>query len=167
MVNDMARFNKFVDKSSGDCWTWTGARLNPRGYGAFCLRGKNTSAHRASYVLFVGPIPKGVYVCHECDNPACVRPEHLFLGTPRDNWADAVSKGRINPVPPPSPWAGGVCEFNQGQRNRNAKLDDAAVREIRRLHLSGESGKSISARIGVARSTVSMILNSRTWKHVV
>lgn len=91
-----ARFWQFVDKS-GDCWVWTGAR-NKAGYGRFGQGGdtRMVYAHRASYELHYGPVPTGMFVCHTCDNPSCVRPDHLFVGTRGDNMRDAHQKGRVD-----------------------------------------------------------------------
>lgn len=89
----MRRFWDKVDKS-GECWVWLSA-THSQGYGLF-KTGHNTQnyAHRVVWVLEYGPIPEGAFVCHSCDNPPCVRPEHLFLGTAADNMQDMVSKGR-------------------------------------------------------------------------
>lgn len=81
----------------GYCWVWTGAKKvgkNALPYGFFGVNGKNQLAHRFAYRQFVGPIPSGLYVLHKCDNPSCVNPVHLFLGTAKDNAQDCVSKGR-------------------------------------------------------------------------
>ncbi len=97
-VDVAERFWAKVDKTS-ECWTWTAATFGPGRYGCFVaiIRGiKTTSAHRASYLLSVGDIPIGMEVCHRCDNPPCVRPEHLFLGTRKDNAMDSSKKGRTN-----------------------------------------------------------------------
>lgn len=79
------------------CWLWTGAETGT-GYGAFWAHGERR-AHRVSYRLYKGPIPNGMVVCHRCDTPLCVNPEHLFLGTQRDNMLDASRKGRLPCVP--------------------------------------------------------------------
>jgi len=76
------------------CWLW-GGYLKPDGYGRVRLHGTKWLAHRAVYELMVGPIPEGVQVCHSCDNPSCVRPDHMFLGSQRDNVQDCIKKGRF------------------------------------------------------------------------
>ena len=75
------------------CWEWQGYR-NPLGYGRMRKDGKKHLAHRISYTLFVGEIPEGKMLCHKCDNPSCVNPDHLFVGTNQDNVSDCIAKGR-------------------------------------------------------------------------
>lgn len=90
------RFFKYIQETGG-CWNWMSGRI-PTGYGYLTLRGKNVYAHRLSWTIFFGPIPEGLCVLHRCDNPSCVRPDHLFLGTLSDNSIDMWRKGR-HPIP--------------------------------------------------------------------
>lgn len=90
------RFFEKVEKGPG-CWEWQGPKNGPKGYGLIEIDGKKVLAHRWSYEHHKGPIEHGLYVCHECDNPKCVNPSHLWLGTARDNIQDAITKGRLIP----------------------------------------------------------------------
>jgi len=111
------RFWRHVDRGAG-CWLWRGPR-NQAGYGQLHHRsGGATSVHRFSYELHHGPIPKGLFVLHHCDNPSCVNPDHLYAGTARDNTLDAMGRGRW--VAPAS-----------AARTRRSKLTDDQVRAIR------------------------------------
>lgn len=104
---DIAKFwqKTFVDKSTkiirdsqkwyGHCWIWKGNRFLS-GYGNYCLRQKYYRAHRVSYEIVYGEIPSDKFVCHKCDNPSCVNPQHLFLGSPKENTQDMILKGRLN-----------------------------------------------------------------------
>lgn len=93
-LSDVDRFLKYVEKTES-CWIWIGGKTSSN-YGAFRINGKSDKAHRASFIIFKGPISEGLFVCHTCDNPPCVNPDHLFLGTPRDNVQDSIKKGRFD-----------------------------------------------------------------------
>lgn len=150
------RFWKYVKKSHG-CWLWTGTR-RPDGYGVIGRgkRGKGLiRAHRLSWELVNGLVPVGKFVCHKCDNPSCVRPGHLFLGTNLDNIRDMRMKCRG--VDPP---------VQYGEKNVNAKMSPYKVKKIRRLHASGVSYKKLSVMFDVYWGTIRNLVTKRTWKHV-
>lgn len=88
-LNERCAINEFTG-----CWEWTRSS-NGSGYGSFNFNGVHTTAHRQSYMAYKGEIPQGIIVCHTCDNKKCINPEHLFLGTYKDNYRDAVSKGKV------------------------------------------------------------------------
>jgi hypothetical protein len=145
------RFWEKVSKD-GDCWLWT-ASLTRGGYGQFPLRkGVIRRAHRIAWELENGPVPNGLWVLHRCDNPPCVRPSHLFLGTPKDNSADMTAKGRHNtPL---------------GSARPAARLSEADVITIRAARANGETGAALARRYGVHRSSIYHICNRDYWKHI-
>lgn len=107
-------------------------------------------AHRIAYEVNFGPIPEGMQVCHRCDRPQCVNPEHLFLGTIQDNMRDMREKGRSL----------------TGERNTKSKLSEPIVLGICRMSEAGVSQKSMADMFGVSRQTISSILTGRTWSSV-
>jgi hypothetical protein len=156
------RFWKYVDKDGpvpshrpdlGPCWLWTGATTR-HGYGKIGVpgyHGRTERASRVSWELQYGPIPDGLWALHHCDNPPCVRPDHLFLGTVGDNHEDMIGKVR----------------GTQGERQWLAKLTEADVRAIRLTYASGSVAiNQIAREHGVGRSTIQAIVHRRTWKHV-
>ena len=120
-------------RAPGDgCWEWTAGKL-PAGYGVLADNSvrppRNLYAHRLAYEVARGPIPDGMYVCHRCDNPSCVRPDHLFLGTPRDNTRDALAKGRMKlQSRDPRP-----CDFPQCGRVRHGRFCRGHEKQMHRL----------------------------------
>jgi hypothetical protein len=125
-----------------ECWEWTGERTKG-GYGSFKMDGKRYGAHRLSYELHNGVHPGSLFVCHKCDNRACVNPAHLFLGTTADNMLDMVRKGR-----------------------QDKKLTDEQVIQIRLLRKAGASLKAIAAKFGVTPMLISYIHRGLSRKHV-
>ncbi len=154
-----SRFRKKVDKS-GECWNWTGCESGADGkYGGINILGKKKRVHRVSYEIHIGPIPEGSQVCHHCDNPKCVRPDHLFLGTAKDNNQGCIAKGRrnfqINPDFMP-----------HGTANRLAKLTEKKIWDFRIRYLeAGESLRSLAKEAGVCRKTLKNAIDGKTWRH--
>lgn len=148
------RFWSYVEKSDG-CWVWRGAR-NYRGYGRFKWQGVHYRAHRFSWLLEHGTEPEpGLLVCHRCDNPACVRPDHLFVGTHADNTADMFAKGRE-----------GEHRRRRGEESPCAKLTEAKVREARERHARGVPYRRLAEEYGVTFDTIRDAVRGFTWKHV-
>ena len=146
------RFWAKVDKRGpDDCWEWKES-VRRGGYGAFGVNKKVVSAHRFSWEMHNGPIPEGMFVCHTCDNPLCVNPNHLFLGTHSDNMADAANKDRMRR------W-----ERARGESHGNAKLTEDQVYEIRD---DTRMPKEIAKEYGVNGPAVSKIQLRRSWKHL-
>jgi len=138
------RFWSHVTKTD-TCWIWTGG-LDGKGYGRAAIGGgKRRGAHRVSWMINVGEIPEGLYVCHTCDNPPCVNPEHLFLGTQFDNMADAREKRRNN----------------YGSRNGGAKLTDAQVLQIR---ADPRIQRVIADEYGIGQAQVCRIKTGANWR---
>jgi hypothetical protein len=149
------RFWPKVDRSAGPdgCWIWTASK-NLKGYGQISshVRNKPFLAHRVSYEIANGAIPSGMYVCHSCDNPPCVNPSHLWLGTLQDNIADATRKGRIKGTP------------RYGEANPTAKLSDAQAMDLYRRIWAGEHYHSLALEFRVSDSLVWMIKNGHCRK---
>lgn len=147
---------RFWDKvkvaAENDCWEWIGGR-HERGYGMMTIRHKGVRSHRFSYLIHNGPLPANSCVCHRCDNPPCVNPEHLFLGTHKENMEDRDGKGRnVN---------------KRGDDNGASVLTSDQVREIKRLRDTGEmTQRAVAKRYGVGQGTVSRIVLGQCWAHL-
>ena len=144
------RFWEKVDRRGKDeCWNWLGATT--WGYGMFGSN-KDTveQAHRTSWRLRFGEIPKGLFVCHKCDNPRCVNPNHLFLGTPDDNAKDMVNKNRSA----------------KGENHSQAKLTRQEVRIIRKLYKKQIKQSELAIKFNIDQSEISRIVNREYWSHI-
>ena len=148
------RFWRKVNKT-GSCWLWTGAHL-AHGYGQVRRNKLGILAHRYSWMLRHGPIPDGLNVLHKCDVRACVNPEHLFLGTQKQNVDDMLRKGRESHV-----------AKAPGVRNGNVKLTEADVARMRALYRCGYTYERLAVEFGVSFAQAGRIVKREAWKHVV
>jgi hypothetical protein len=148
------RFWKHVETGNDDeCWRWL-ACVDKDGYGKFFLEGKIVSAHRYSYKLVKGIIGEGLCICHRCDNPICVNPNHLFSGTVKDNNIDKMKKGRAK-------------GNGKGELNTQAKLKSEDVIEIRQKYDTGLFSHSQLVDIyKVSKSQIQRIISKKFWKHI-
>lgn len=154
MTNDelKKRFWEKVAKSgTNECWIWT-ASVAGKGYGQIKSpkERRQVYAHRLSYEMHKGKIPKGMLVCHRCDNPRCVNPKHLFLGSPADNLGDMAAKDR----------------HLYGERNAEHRLTEQAVHSVFDLSENGWSQYRIAKHVGVGQPQVGRILRGERWRHV-
>jgi hypothetical protein len=159
---DVARFWIKVNKTD-TCWLWTAATLSC-GYGSFGLNGRQHGAHRIAYTLTYGNIPEGMYICHACDVRNCVRPDHLWAGTQKDNIQDCIAKGRFAMMPgshmPPA------CHL-RGEEIYGSVATPDLVRAIRHRYAEGQTIIVHLAReFGVGRMVVRGIIEGSTWRHV-
>lgn len=147
------RFNaKWIGEPNSGCWLWEGATV-PKGYGLLgdqTKRRKHQYAHRASWELFKSEIPDGLFVLHKCDNPYCVNPDHLFLGTQKDNHDDMVSKGRNL----------------RGSRRATSVLKEPQIPQIRSEYASGAfTLQQVADRYRVSEMAIHKIISGKTWRH--
>lgn len=140
-------WSRFAVKEDTGCWEWTMAR-HFRGYGKIRTLKKDYQTHRLAWQIVHGPLPRDVFVCHKCDNPSCGNPDHLFVGSPKDNTHDAMKKGRLA----------------HGERCNLAKLSDAQVKEIAAAE---GTQQQIADKYGVTQSCVSRIKNRRIRKEAL
>jgi hypothetical protein len=132
-----------------DCWEWTSKSKDL--YGRIIINKKPIRAHRMSWQLHYGPIPKGLFVCHKCDNPGCVRPDHLFLGTNKDNSNDRDAKGRTA----------------KGTQLPKCKLQESDVIEIRDLYNNTNITMiELTFLYPICRTNIHIIVHRKAWKHI-
>ena len=151
---------RFWDKvnilTSDECWNWLAADRG-NGYGAFKFRDTIWGAHRVAWTFTNGEIPKGLLVCHSCDNRGCCNPNHLFLGTYKDNVADMINKGRGS-IPQPN---------NKGELHSQNILTNEDVLEIRRRYFSGNTTyRKLGKEFNVDHSQIGHIIKGRAWTHI-
>jgi hypothetical protein len=164
---DATRFWLHVKRGEpNECWNWQ--LSHNYGYGQFQVSGRSVRAHRVAYYLGYGVDPGKYLVCHECDNPSCCNPKHLFLGTEADNSADCSRKGRHHPQTGafhgskthPERWP-------RGERVGGSKLTAEQVRDIRALYAAGGvTQQMLGDRFGVKRETIGYIIRGDNWLHV-
>lgn len=150
-----SHFFSFVDKS-GECWLWTGGKTasfesRQPSYGAVKFNGKTCKAHRVSWELKYGKIPDGLFICHKCDVPLCVNPDHFFLGTHQENMKDRDEKGRCVSLP--------------GEENGFSKLKNENILYIRENYEKG-MGEKLAKEFKVNASTILRIAKGERWKHI-
>ena len=147
---DIRRFYTHVAVGKPDeCWEWM-AFVDKDGYGRFCFEGAQRQAHRFAYWFSTGIAPTGLNVCHSCDNPGCVNPKHLWLGTQQANMQDSVEKGRIA----------------HGETHPSAILTKADVLEIRAKREAGSTLRQLADEYGVALGNIHNITSRTNWKHI-
>jgi hypothetical protein len=144
----LKRFMSHVEKADSGCWLWRGGQ-NGEGYGMFHRAGRNKVAHRASWELHRGPIPRGTLVRHDCDNRLCVNPDHLLLGDHWENVQDMVDRGR-------SP---------HGEKHWLSKATERQAESMREEYAAGKTSvRELAAKHGLGRGTIHAILTGRTWR---
>jgi hypothetical protein len=144
-------YEKYVIRKDG-CWDWSGCPSKPYGSLQYGGKYKRIDAHRGSWIIHNGDIPKGLFICHTCDNKRCTNPDHLFLGTPTDNVLDMIKKGRNN--------------TQRGEKASGAKLKEKDVLEIIELLKTNKTMTSIAAQYGAHIVTIHNIKHKKTWKHL-
>jgi hypothetical protein len=137
-------------KQENGCWLWT--KSTTRGYGELHYKGTTRKAHRVAWELTYGDIPKGMVVCHRCDNPRCINPDHLFIGTQADNIKDCIEKGRARHISP------------RGESNPRAVLTEQQVIDARRRYRQGGVFyKELAAEYGVGFYAIAQAVKGKSW----
>lgn len=160
------RFWTKVKKLPGKdaCWEWT-ASCYKKGYSRFTIQGRGVLGHRVAYILEYGKFSEDLLVCHVCDNPRCVRPDHLYIGTHKENTRDAAAKGRMSSGD--RHWSRTHPErLRRGQEHGRAKLTTLQVREIRKKADEGVTQLVLARKYGVALYAIQSIIHRITWAHI-
>jgi len=163
MISEITKLRFFakVYKTLDGCWNWTSETQRSRlPYGRFWMDGKSHLAHRVAWLIEGRPLLDSEFVLHHCDNPRCVNPAHLFLGTQTDNMRDAKAKGRLKH---PGMMKGHT--LSQGERHRSAKLKSEDVLNMRQ-HCKFSDIPDLSKRFGISKHSIYMALTKRTWRHL-
>lgn len=152
------RLQNTIELNENGCWIWKGYKCEPKklyGLTSVAIDGKKRKilAHRLSYLLWNGNIPKGLFVLHSCDTPLCINPEHLHLGTAKKNSDEMKERGREKKA--------------TGRSNSSTKLCENIVCEIRSLYKKGMTQRQISEKYKICSSNVNSIIHYRTWKYVI
>lgn len=150
--NEIQRFwaKILIDETDFACWNWQAGKV-PFGYGMMWFGGKDQNSHRVAWQIAFGLIPKGMHVCHHCDNPSCCNPNHLFLGTPKQNMNDRDGKQR-GPI---------------GEKQGRSKLKPPDVLSIRSLYATGKcSQPALASQFSIDQAQVWRIIHRKTWKHI-
>lgn len=148
----LARFLQHVDvRGKGECWTWTGNKPDGR-YGHFSIGGNIKKAHRWIYELCCGEISEGLVIRHKCDNPQCVNPAHLTIGTTKDNVADREARGR--------------GADRRGEKHPLARLTSDDVLAIRKKYSLGITQEALSKEYDVKRQQIGKIIRRQNWRHI-
>lgn len=169
----------YIPEPNSGCWLWLGT-LTKSGYGTAAVEGKTVGAHRASYLAFCGPIPEGLFICHRCNNRACVNPDHLYAGTHTDNMADRKRAGLYYEGEDhwthikPERLATGEKHWSnlhpdktcKGERNGSVKITEQELFEIRAAFATGEPGQRIAKRYGLGKTQIYRIRDGRSWRHL-
>lgn len=157
--NFECRMKKYTLKKENGCWDWIGSK-DKHGYGQFCIKANNNPkqrfvfAHRESYKFYKSKLSDDFVVCHHCDNPSCINPDHLWAGTQTENHKDMHNKGREG------------HGSAKGENTPVSKLKNQNITEIRSMYENGKSQQKIADIFGVTQGTISSILRKATWKHI-